>query len=36
MKILTDDKGTVATGEQNINDAVENLEPNGKWLIIEN
>ena len=36
MKILKDDKGVVATGEEAVNDAIEILEPNGTWVIIEN
>ncbi len=36
MKILLDNEGVVCNGEENIADAIENLEPNGSWTIIEN
>jgi len=30
---LSDDLGVVATGNVNVEDAIENLEPNGEWVI---
>ena len=35
MKLI-DDLGVVATGEEAVNDAIENLEPNGSFVIIQN
>lgn len=33
MSELLDDLGTVATCAEEIADAIENLEPNGEWVI---